>query len=304
MSQLKVLKAGIQTLIQDEGRFGLNHLGVSHAGYLDEYAALWANKLLDNDSNDPLLVILFGGVEFEAEAQTSISITGAKCEFYINDEPKDIWQNHIINAGDNIKIGKVLNGNRIYLAIKDGFHLAKELGSVSTSVKEGFGGLDGAKIKTNSILTYHPNVYNTPKRVSESMIPNYEEELILRVVLSYQSEHFPKEELEKFFSSSFEVTPDFNRMACKLKGEPIACDIDGIISEGISFGAIQVPKDGQPIILLKERQTIGGYPKIGSVLPIDCFKLAQAKIGSFIRFEAIEINESQKKMKKFYGIFK
>ncbi len=304
MSGLKVVKSGILTLIQDKGRFGLNHLGVSHSGYLDEYSALWANKLLNNNSNDALLEILFGGVEFTAEEQTTISITGAKCEFYINDKSKNTWQSHNINAGDSIKIGKILNGNRIYLAIKNGFKINKEFGSVATSIKEGFGGLkDGEKIKTNSTINYQPSKKQTSKKVQKDLIPNYEEPLTLRVILSYQNEYFPKKELDKFFNTPFEITPDFNRMACKLKGEAIHCDINGIISEGISFGAIQIPKDGQPIILLKERQTIGGYPKIGSVIPIDCFKLAQAKIGSFVRFEPINIQESQKKMRNFYSIF-
>ncbi len=92
-------------------------------------------------------------------------------------------------------------------------------------------------------------------------------------------------------------------MGCKLKGEAISCDINGIISEGISFGAIQIPSDGQPIILLKDRQTIGGYPKIGSVLSIDCFKLAQAKPSCKITFKPIEIKEAQEKVREFYSSF-
>ena len=92
-------------------------------------------------------------------------------------------------------------------------------------------------------------------------------------------------------------------MACKLKGEPISCDINGIISEGIAFGSIQIPSDGQPIVLLKDRQTIGGYPKIGSVLRIDCFKLSQAKANTKVRFEEISIIQASKKLKEFYSFF-
>ncbi len=127
--------------------------------------------------------------------------------------------------------------------------------------------------------------------------------MTLRVILSYQDYSFSQEEQNKFFNSSYKVTSDFNRMACKLSGEKIESTLDGIVSEGISFGAIQIPKDGQPIILLKDRQTIGGYPKIGSVLSIDCFKLAQAKIGSEVRFELIDIREAQEKLRDFYSIF-
>ena len=134
-------------------------------------------------------------------------------------------------------------------------------------------------------------------------LPTYSDKLELRVVLSYQEDKFPKEQKDKFFSSSYEITNEFNRMGCKLKGEAIRCDIDGIVSEGISFGAIQIPSDGQPIILLKDRQTIGGYPKIGSVLGIDCFKLAQAKPKTQVLFKPISLQEAQELTRKFYSSF-
>ena len=109
-----------------------------------------------------------------------------------------------------------------------------------------------------------------------------------------------KKEKEKFFSSEFSVSPESNRMGMKLNGEKITPKISGIISEGIAFGSIQIPSSGQPIILLKDRQTIGGYAKIGSVLAIDCFKLSQAKNNTKIRFEEIDIKSAQEKMKNFY----
>ena len=163
---------------------------------------------------------------------------------------------------------------------------------MQTSIKEGFGGLNGDKLKNGDFLSFKESRPSVCKRVKSELQGKYEDELILRVVLSYQDESFSKTEQEKFFSNSFKVTADFNRMACKLDGEPIKSSLNGIVSEGISFGAIQIPSDGKPIILLKERQTIGGYPKIGSVLGIDCFKLAQAKIGTIIKFEEISITGS------------
>lgn len=301
MSSVKVLKAGILSLLQDKGRIGLAHKGVSSSGYLDEYSALWANKLLDNALDAPLLEILFGDVEFQTLESTNISITGADCELFINGVKKPIWKSHFLNKNDTIKLSKVKKGNRIYLAIKGGFVEDKELESVSTSIKEGFG---KKKIKTNDLLKFTPSQKQTPKKLKDEFLPKFEEPLILHVVLAYQHKSFPQKQIDKFFNTDFEITPDFNRMACKLKGENIESKLDGIISEGISFGAIQIPKDGQPIILLKERQTIGGYPKIGSVLPIDCFKLAQAKIGSKVKFEPICIDEAQTKLKKFYSSFR
>ncbi len=303
MKGFEVLKAGIFTLIQDSGREGFSHLGVSNSGFLDEYAAFWANRLLDNSINTNLLEIVFSNVELKTTIDTSIAITGAFCEFTINGIKMDTWQSYNIKKGDIIKVGKFISGSRVYLAVKGGFDIKEEFGSNSTSIKEGLGGLTGDKLKNGDFLQINSSKAILEKRVSTRLIPSYMGDLTLRVVLSYQDNSFSKEQQVKFFSSSFKITSDFNRMACKLSGEKIESSLNGIISEGIGFGSIQIPKDGQPIILLKERQTIGGYPKIGSVLPIDCFKLAQAKIGTKISFKKIDIFYAQNKLREFYSLF-
>lgn len=304
MSGFEVLKSGYFTLLQDRGRFSLMYLGVTQSGIMDEYAALMAQKLLHNSLDANILEIVFGNVELKATSNTYISICGASLEFFINDEPRDLWRTHHIKAGDTIRVGKMIQGQRVYLAVKDGFAIKKELGSNSTTIKEQLGGINGKAISANDFLPYDECNEILYSRLSQKYIPSYDEEiLVLRVVLSYQEESFSKKEKEKFFGSVYTVTNDFNRMACKLNGEKINSKLDGIISEGISFGAVQIPKDGQPIVLLKERQTIGGYPKIGSVLSIDCFKLAQRKVGSKVKFEPIDINSAQKKLKNFYSIF-
>jgi len=299
----KVIKAGIFTTLQDRGRFSFTHLGVTNSGVMDEYATLAAHKLLNNNLNDNILEITFSNVELLVIQSTTICVTGAVCEFYINDEIKNTWQTYKIKKDDTIKVGKIIEGQRVYLAVKNGFNIPKEFGSNSTTIKESLGGISGIQIKNNDILPYKKNDEEIVNRWHQEHLPTYSKELTLRVLLSYQENSFSKEEKEKFFNSIYTVTPDFNRMACKLKGEAIASSLDGIISEAITFGSIQIPKDGQPIILLKERQTIGGYPKIGSVLSIDCFKLSQMKIGGTIKFEEIEINTAQKKLKDFYSTF-
>lgn len=303
MSGFEVIKAGVFTLIQDRGRYNYTNLGVTTSGYLDEYSALWAHKLLGNDISDNLLEIAFSNVELKSTASTTISVTGAYCEFYINGILKPVWQSYDIKENDIIKIGKFITGTRVYLAVKNGFTIKKEFGSTATSIKEKLGGLSGNKILNSDFLPFFSTSNTIRKRVRKDFLPTYKNELTLRVILSYQEDSFKKEEKDKFFNSSFTITNDFNRMACKLKGEEIKSNLNGVISEGISFGAIQIPKDGQPIILLKDRQTIGGYPKIGSVLSIDCFQLAQAKIGTVIKFEEVCIKEAQEKIKKFYSIF-
>ena len=300
---LEIINNPILVMLQDKGRYGYSDIGVTNSGVMDEYAYYAANKMLGNSFDTNILEIAFSNVIFKANAPTQIAITGAICELFINDIPKQCWQTHNVKAGDIIKIGKILKGIRVYLGVFGGFDIKKEFGSNSTTIKENLGGLYGDKLKKGDILAFKEISCSFDARFKKELIPSYEDELILRVVLSYQSDLFANEEKEKFFSNSFTVSNDFNRMGCKLNGASILCDVNGIISEGISFGAIQVPSDGQPIILLKDRQTIGGYPKIGSVLAIDCFKLSQVKANTKIRFSEISIDEATKKTRRFYSSF-
>jgi len=302
---LEVLNNQLLTLVQDKGRFSYNSIGVTQSGVMDEYAYLVLNKLLENTQSSNVLEMSFSNNSFKVHKDTQIAITGAYCEFLINDIAYATWQTYSVKAGDILKIGKILDGVKVYLGVKGGFDIKKEFGSNSTTIKENLGGLTGAKLKSGDFLEYKKYLNQTPStnRIKQKYLPKYKDELTLRVILSYQEDFFPKKEKEKFFSNTYTVTNEFNRMGCKLQGEAISCDIDGIISEGISYGAIQIPKDGQPIILLKDRQTIGGYPKIGSVLSIDCFKLSQCKVNTKINFIPISIEEAQAKVKKFYESF-
>lgn len=295
----KIINPGIFSLIQDIGRFSFSHLGVTNSGFLDEYAAFACNKLLNNSIDKPLIEIFSHGVILEATKNTTIAITGAYCDFFINDTIKKTWSTHGIKKGDILKIAKIRSGRVIYFGVKDGFNIKKEFGSNCVTLKENF----GSKLKKDEILDFNESNDRFKKNWNKKYLPNYEDSLTLRVLLSYQCNSFGKKEKDKFFENSYEINIDSNRMACKLNGEKIFSNLDGVISEGIAYGAIQIPKDGQPIVLLKEAQTIGGYPKIGSVLSIDCFRLAQMKIGTKIKFEEIDIYEAQKKLKEFYSSF-
>lgn len=299
----EVINSPLFATIQDRGRFSYTSIGVTNSGVMDEYSYHVANKMLENDSNSNIIEISFSNIIFKSHVSTTIAITGAKCEFFINDIAKNIWQTHHINIGDIVKVGKIIEGSRVYLCVKDGFNIKKEFGSNATTIKEKLGGISGDKLKKGDMLPCKNSIHKHKMRLKDNYIPCYKNELELRVILSYQDNNFQEEQIKKFFSSTYSVTNEFNRMGCKLSGDSIACDINGIISEGISFGAIQIPSDGQPIILLKDRQTIGGYPKIGSVLSIDCFKLAQVKPSCKISFKPIGINEAQDKVKEFYESF-
>lgn len=303
MSILVVKKAGALTLIEDSGRYGHMNMGITQSGVMDRYSYNFLNKLLENKSDTNCLEMVFGDIELKSNVNSFIAVTGALCELFINGEKKQNWVVHKIVQNDTITIGKILKGQRVYLGIKGGFDIQSELGSVATTLKEELGGINGAKLKNGEILACNEYIECTPKRVSEKLIPTFEDTIELRVVLGYQEDSFLDSEKEKFFSSTYEVMSQSNRMAYKLNGETISSTLNGIVSEAISLGSIQIPKDGQPIVLLNERQTIGGYPKIGVVIPRDCSKLAQAKAGNKISFKKISLEEAIKEEKLFLEFF-
>ena len=296
----KVINSGIFTTLQDQGRYGYTHEGRTPSGAIDEYAYLWGQKLLNQKNINALEVMV--GLKLEALKDIEVSVTGADLSFKINGILQPIWQTHFIKMNDVLSFEKRVSGQRAYLAVKDGFDVEKKYGSYATTLKENI----GSKVQRGDVLEFF--VTNNEERVFifrtvREFIPDYEKPLILRLLLSYQDNYFTEEEKEKFFSREYEITLQSDRMGFKLKGQAVNPTKGGIISEAIAFGSVQIPKDGQPIVLLKERQTIGGYPKIGTVLAVDCFRLSQMAIGSKIRFKPIGVEETEEIMRMFYNSF-
>lgn len=292
----KVLKGGLFTTVQDLGRQGYTHLGITPSGAMDEYAYRWSQKLLGNkDAN--ALEVLISVLKLQATVPTTIAVCGADLDFLINGISMPIWQTYQVQVDDILSFEQKHSGIRAYLAVKGGFDVPKYQKSYATTLKEH----KGKKLENGDTLHFTANQGTLKRRVPQKYIPTYTNHLTLRIVLSYQHDYFTKVQKEKFFSTTYTLTPEISRMGYKLQGEPMIPSKGGIISEGITFGAVQIPPDGQPIILLKERQTIGGYTKIGSVLPIDCFMLAQLPIGATVNFEIISLGDSQDEMKAFYS---
>jgi len=298
LNGFKVLNGGIFSTLQDQGRRGFTHLGITESGAMDEYAYLWSQKLLKNREANAIEVMV--GLKLEATAPTTIAVCGANLDFKINGKSQPIWQTHNIKKGDILSFPKRISGQRAYLSVKDGFLHEKNYESYATTLKEGI----NSKLKRDDFLQFNRYSCHEIRRIRNKYIPTYPKELTLRILLSYQDELFSKKEKEKFFNSTYEITLQSDRMGAKLRGEAITPTLTGIISEGITLGSVQIPKDGQPILLLKERQTIGGYPKIGTVLAIDCFTFAQLAVGERVRFEEITIEEAREKLLSFYSIFR
>ena len=287
MSGFIVKQPGLLTLIQDKGRFGAHNLGLTNGGPLDALAFDWANRLLGNEGNATCLEISFGGLTLESEIDTAIVVTGAEMPVKINAESISQWQTYPVKKGDTIELGYAISGTRTYLAVAGGFTIFPSFGSSATVVREKVGGLNGDKLQASDQLACKAHTLSQHYRLAGEDQPQYSDGAILRVVLGYQQDAFDIIEKQRFFSSRYQVTDRSNRMGFRLEGEAIKSDIVGMLSEGICHGAIQIPADGQPIVLMNDRQTIGGYPKIGSVIPLDTAKLAQLSPEASIQFEAI-----------------
>lgn len=297
MKGFKVLHGGIFSTIQDQGRFGYTHSGITHSGAMDQYAYRIGQKLLNNQNGNAIEVMV--GLKLEVQVATTIAITGADLNFKINGILYPIWQTYYVKEGDILSFDKRISGQRAYLTVEGRFNVPKEYESYSTTLKEGF----GKKLQKEDILPYYEKQRADIKRLKNELIPKYNSPLTLRFLPSYQNNYFSKEEQKKLFDNEYEITIESNRMGAKLKGEAILTEKTNIISEGIAFGSVQIPKDGQPILLLNERQTIGGYPKIGTVLEIDCYKFSQCAIGQKVRFEEVEIDLTREKVINFHQLF-
>lgn len=284
---LRVLQPGILSLLQDSGRVGQHRIGLTNGGPLDPEAFSYCNRLLQNPPGSTAVEISFGGMQLEATVDTYICLTGAVMPLRINDTQKPQWEVLPVKAGDRIAVDFAEKGCRAYLGVADGFEIVPSFGSTATVVREKIGGLAGDRLHAGDELPC-PGI-SSRKRLylREDHRPRYQNEITVRVIPGYQQKHFSRYQQRRFFSHAYTVSDRCDRMGYRLEGPAIECDIDGILSEGICFGAIQVPADGQPIVLLNDRQTIGGYPKIGSALSLDCAHLAQLRPGGTVHFAPI-----------------
>jgi len=291
----KIIQPGIFSLIEDAGRFGQHRIGLTSGGPLDRDAFRWANRLCGDQQSAAAIEITVGGLVLESKVNTTIAVTGANIPLSINRQSRALWQSHQVKAGDRIKLGFATSGSRAYLAVAGGFTIEPIFNSVATVPREALGGLhrDGRPLQTGDFIPCSESLSTPQLRVPDSHRPDYSaNSAILRVVLGYQQQAFSNINKQVFFSSEYQVTESSDRMGFRLKGPAIKPTVDGILSEGICLGAIQVPADGQPIVLLNDRQTIGGYPKLGSVLSLDIGHLAQLLPGGKLRFEAISIEQA------------
>ncbi|CAH0990236.1 5-oxoprolinase subunit C [Sinobacterium norvegicum] len=287
---------GMLSLIQDSGRFGQHSVGLTTGGPMDDEAYYWANRILNNDANAAMIETTVGGLVVEIDVDTIIAITGATVDATLDGDAVPQWQGIRVNKGQKLSLGFATAGCRIYLAFAGGFDIAPQFGSCSTVMRESMGGIDGDKLAAGQRLQLNNVTPPSLQQLAESERPAYTDEVELDVVLGYQQQHFSEVQKALFFSSDYRVTDSCDRMGYRLDGASIPSAIEGMLSEGICLGAIQVPADGQPIVLINDRQTIGGYPKIGAVVRTDLAKLTQLMAGATIRFNPVSIEQAHNKI--------
>lgn len=288
-----VEKGGPLTLIQDSGRRGQQHLGVSVGGALDTHAAGWANLLLGNEVGAALLEICLGPFAIRFRTATRIAVTGADCSWQLNGEPLQSWASHRVPAGALLQAGMARTGIRGYLAIAGGIDSPQVWNSRATTVGEALGGLNGAPLQTGDQLPYRGDSDGVLRQTPVDFQRSYTDQLELRLVASNQFDQFAEATRDNFFSQIYQVAPDSDRMGIRLSGDPLPEVPGHLVSEAVCPGVVQVPASGQPIVLMRDCQTIGGYPKLGHVYSVDLDWLAQARPGSKVKFVPGTLTESQ-----------
>jgi biotin-dependent carboxylase-like uncharacterized protein len=297
VATFEVLEPGILTTIQDLGRYGFSQFGVPPSGALDTYSFRAGNLLVGNREEEACLETTLMGLKIKALREVVIAATGGDLFPVLNEEPLEMWRTHLLVEGDVIAFKKVQAGCRAYLAVSGGFVVPKIMGSYSTYLSGNFGGLEGRKLRrgdTLYTLDIPSSLNNLGLRFPRDWIPSPEKDVPLRVIPGPQNRHFTEKGFRTFCSSFYQVTPQCDRMGIRLEGPKIErrSDVEeSIISEGLISGAVQVPGDGKPIIILTELVT-GGYTKIATIISTDLPKVAQLKPGDRVRFKHISIEES------------
>lgn len=301
METIKILDAGLLTTVQDLGRYGFQRYGVSASGVMDEYSAKIANKLVGNKVGEAVLETTLKGVQIEFLQNTAVAITGGNCDVTLNGTKIELWQSYLVNRGDILKMGICRSGLRNYLAFAGGIDVPIIMNSKSTNLKAKVGGFNGRKLMTGDVLSVGVGSLEAPLTLNKHYIPTYSKDIKIGVILGQQDDHFTEAGIKTFLNETYTVTQESDRMGIRLSSVSGATiehkNGADIISDGITFGAIQVPGSGQPIVMMADRQTTGGYTKIGNVISSDLAKLAQATPGTKVKFVEYTLEQAVQAIK-------
>lgn len=290
---LQIVKPGLLTTVQDLGRFGHQASGVPVAGPMDAFSHRLANLLVGNDADAATLEITLIGPELIVEAQTTIAIAGAHFEVTCDDRAAPLGASFSVRPGQRVKFGRIVQGARAYLAVAGGVQTGPVLGSRATHLVSRMGGFEGRALAAGDRLPVAASPGPRPARKAAGLTLPTKGRALLRVVPGPQDDWFQPDALKRMSGVSFRISSRSNRMGYRLEGPPLPRLRDGeLVSEPVGLGAIQVPAAGEPILLMADRQTAGGYPKIGHVISADIPLAGQLAPGDFIEFNLCSRQEA------------
>jgi biotin-dependent carboxylase-like uncharacterized protein len=304
MKVFHALKSGLFTIVQDLGRYGYLKYGIPISGAMDTFSLVAANILVANNSNDACLETTLFGPELQVLTRTQIAITGGDISPKINGQNVPTWQTLEVQEGDVISFGKVENGCRAYLSMRGGINTPLVLGSRATYVRGGIGGINGRQLKTGDIIEgFDVSPLKVGYSMPEDLVPQFTGQFKAHVILGPQADMFTERGINTFLSSPYKVTLEADRMGYRLEGPIIEHKAKAdIISDALLPGAIQVPKNGKPIIIMRDAQTTGGYPKIAVAIIPDVSLLGQAKPNDIIEFSKITMSQAREKLFEYYRL--
>jgi len=299
----EILRAGVNTTIQDKGRNHLNHVGIPISGAIDQRNFTLSNKLVENQLTEaviefayqgPLLKLKNGKINFAISGDILFKIIRKNLEV----EDGECYKSYTLDEEDQIDIISTKNSTYGYLGVNGGFHLEKTWGSYSINTKANIGPNDGKKYSLNDKIFIKTS--DTKHLIERKINYNYSPDNIIRIIKGTNFDYFSKDATDKFFKEDFLITNLVDRMGIRLKGPKLENIVNtNIKSEGLIRGAIQVPADGNPIIMLSDHGTVGGYPKIGVVIAADLDLIGQLIPGTKINFKEVSLEEAQNIFKAY-----
>ena len=298
----EVLRPGINTTFQDKGRFGMQHLGVAPSGCMDHKSFLIANALVSNDEKEGVLEFAYQGPLLKlAKGKTKFAITGNVLFQIINSKNETISgecnRSYDLDEGDQIDILATRQSVYGYLSVEGGFEVEPFCNSISILARANIGPNEGKKINIKNKI---PLKTNRKEKNNYTANVSLEKKNVIRVLKGPQFDYFSESSKKEFFSKEYKITNLTDRMGMRLEGKVLKNIVStNIRSEGITKGAIQVPEDGQPIVLLTDHPTIGGYPKIANVISADYDLLVQKIPGTNISFKCIDLQEAEQLYKEW-----
>ncbi|MBD8077074.1 biotin-dependent carboxyltransferase family protein [Bacillus thuringiensis] len=307
--EVEVLHAGMFTTVQDLGRSYYQQFGVPVGGAMDKNALRLINMLVGNEENEAGLEMTILGPKLLIKKTTLLAIGGADMEPLLNGERIPLWRPILAEEGSMLCFGKVKSGCRAYVTFAGGIHIERTMGSKSTYIRAAIGGIEGRMLKKGDcfqIGTYSEMAnrfiqdlqkderIKTKWVISNSVLPKYKKHPKLRVITDFEYDQFIEESRKAFFTKEYKVSNYADRMGYRVEGEVLnRIEEKEILSSPVTFGTIQVPNGGQPIILMVDRQTTGGYPRMGNIISVDLPLLAQLKPGDYVSFEKITLEEAE-----------